>query len=159
MTEQLLLFFNMFVLAILAGTIVFLSCVPAPVLVRIPAADSFAKVARTLFPRYYGRGIVSATPGWTTRIILGLRKRYDPVALLSAIRSPGVLASEYDCRRTPLISQTNNLSDQLNAKQAGGFTAPVLRKQRDGLHRLSVQLHSVMFVMGLCLMSLSGASP
>ncbi|MEO8326608.1 MAG: hypothetical protein ABI618_12205, partial [Nitrospirota bacterium] len=70
----------------------------------------------------------------------------------------GVLAIEHYCR-TPLIAQINELSDQLKAKQARGLTTPLLQQQRDGLHRLSVQLNSLVLFMGLCLIGLSGISP
>jgi len=158
MTERILIFLNLLAVAVLVGKIVFLSFVTAPVLSRTLDADSFAKVARTLFPQYYGLGMVSAAVGWSTSIALGLLNGYEPVVLIPATLWLGVLGIEHYCR-TPLISQINALSDQLKAKQARGLNTPLLQQQRDGLHRLSVQLNSVVLIMGLCLIGLSGISP
>jgi hypothetical protein len=158
MTERILIFLNLLAMAILVGKIVFLSCVTAPVLSRTLDADSFAKVVRTLFPQYYGLGMVSAAVGWTTSIALGLINEYEPIVLIPITLWLGVLAIEHYCR-TPLIAQINELSDQLKAKQAKGLTTPLLQQQRDGLHRLSVQLNSVVLFMGLCLIGLSGITP
>lgn len=157
MTEHILIFFNLLAMAILVGKIVFLSFVTAPVLSRTLDADTFAKVVRSLFPQYYGLGMISAAVGWTTSIALGLLNGFESIALLPATIWLGVLAIEHYCR-TPLIAQINELSDQLKAKQAKGLTTPLLQKQRDGLHRLSVQLNSLVLFMGLCLIGLSGIS-
>jgi len=158
MTERILIFLNLLALAVLVGKIVFLSFVTAPVLSRTLDADSFAKVVRSLFPQYYGLGMVSAAIGWTTSIALGLLNGFEPVVLIPATLWLGVLGIEHYCR-TPLIAQINELSDQLKAKQARGLNTPLLQKQRDGLHRLSVQLNSVVLFMGLCLIGLSGITP
>ena len=158
MTERILIFLNLLAVAVLVGKIVFLSFVTAPVLSRTLDADAFAKVVRSLFPQYYGLGMVSAAVGWTTSIALGLLNGFEPVVLIPATLWLGVLGIEHYCR-TPLISQINELSDQLKAKQARGLNTPLLQQQRDGLHRLSVQLNSVVLFMGLCLIGLSGISP
>jgi len=158
MTERILIFLNLLAVAVLVGKIIFLSFVTAPVLSRTLDADSFAKVVRSLFPQYYGLGMVSAAVGWTTSIALGLLNGFEPVVLIPATLWLGVLGIEHYCR-TPLIAQINELSDQLKSKQARGLNTPLLQKQRDGLHRLSVQLNSVVLFMGLCLIGLSGISP
>ncbi|MEJ2231686.1 MAG: DUF4149 domain-containing protein [Nitrospirales bacterium] len=158
MTERILIFLNLLAVAVLVGKIIFLSFVTAPVLSRTLDADSFAKVVRSLFPQYYGLGVVSAAVGWTTSIALGLLNGFEPVVLIPATLWLGVLGIEHYCR-TPLIAQINELSDQLKAKQARGLNTPLLQNQRDGLHRLSVQLNSVVLFMGLCLIGLSGISP
>lgn len=158
MIERILIFLNLLAVAVLVGKIIFLSFVTAPVLSRTLDADSFAKVVRTLFPQYYGLGMVSAAVGWTTSIALGLLNGFEPVVLIPATLWLGVLGIEHYCR-TPLISQINALSDQLKAKQARGLNTPLLQQQRDGLHRLSVQLNSVVLIIGLCLIGLSGISP
>lgn len=158
MTERILIFLNLLAVAVLVGKIIFLSFVTAPILSRTLDADSFAKVVRSLFPQYYGLGMVSAAVGWTTSIALGLLNGFEPVVLLPATLWLGVLGIEHYCR-TPLIAQINELSDQLKSKQARGLNTPLLQKQRDGLHRLSVQLNSVVLFMGLCLIGLSGISP
>lgn len=158
MTEHILIFFNLLAMAILVGKIVFLSFVTAPVLSRTLDADTFAKVVRSLFPQYYGLGMISAAVGWITSIALGLLNGFESMVLLPATIWLGVLAIEHYCR-TPLIAQINDLSDQLKAKQAKGLTTPLLQQQRDGLHRLSVQLNSLVLLMGLCLIGLSGISP
>jgi hypothetical protein len=158
MIERILIFLNLLAVAVLVGKIIFLSFVTAPVLSRTLDADSFAKVVRTLFPQYYGLGMVSAAVGWTTSIALGLLNGFEPVVLIPATLWLGVLGIEHYCR-TPLIGQINELSDQLRLKQARGLNTPLLQQQRDGLHRLSVQLNSVVLFMGLCLIGLSGISP
>ena len=158
MTERILIFLNLLAVAVLVGKIIFLSFVTAPVLSRTLDADSFAKVVRSLFPQYYGLGMVSGAVGWTTSIALGLLNGFEPVVLIPATLWLGVLGIEHYCR-TPLIAQINELSDQLKAKKARGLNTPLLQKQRDGLHRLSVQLNSVVLFMGLCLIGLSGISP
>lgn len=158
MTERILIFLNVLALAVLVGKIIFLSCVTAPVLSRTLDADSFAKVVRTLFPQYYGLGMVSAAVGWSTSIALGLLNGFEPVVLIPATLWLGVLGIEHYCR-TPLIAQINELSDQLRAKQARGLNTPLLQQQRDSLHRLSVQLNSLVLFIGLCLIGLSGISP
>ncbi|HNP60088.1 MAG TPA: DUF4149 domain-containing protein [Nitrospirales bacterium] len=158
MTEHILIFFNLLAMAILVGKIVFLSFVTAPVLSRTLDTDTFAKVVRSLFPQYYGLGMISAAVGWTTSIALGLLNGFESIVLLPTTIWLGVLAIEHYCR-TPLIAQINDLSDQLKAKQARGLTTPLLQQQRDGLHRLSVQLNSLVLFMGLCLMGLFGISP
>ena len=158
MTERILIFLNLLAIAILVGKIVFLSGVTAPVLSCTLDADSFAKVVRTLFPQYYWLGMASAAVGWTTSIALGLLNGYEPIVLIPATLWLGVWAIEHYCR-TPLIAQINELSGQLKAKQAKGLTTPLLQQQRDGLHRLSVQLNSVVLFMGLCLIGLSGITP
>jgi Domain of unknown function (DUF4149) len=158
MTEHILVFFNLLAMAILVGKIVFLSFVTAPILSRTLDADAFARVVRSLFPPYYGLGMISAAVGWTTSIALGLLNGFESIVLLPATIWLGVLAIEHYCR-TPLIAQINDLSDQLKAKQARGLTTPLLQQQRDGLHRLSVQLNSLVLFMGLCLIGLFGISP
>ncbi len=158
MTEHILIFFNLLAMAILVGKIVFLSFVTAPVLSRTLDTDTFATVVRSLFPQYYGLGMISAAVGWTTSIALGLLNGFESIVLLPSTIWLGVLAIEHYCR-TPLIAQINELSDQLKAKQAKGLTTPLLQHQRDGLHRLSVQLNSLVLFMGLCLIGLFGISP
>ena len=158
MTEHILVFFNLLAMAILVGKIVFLSFVTAPVLSRTLDADTFAKVVRSLFPQYYGLGMISAAVGWTSSIALGLLNGFESIVLLPATIWLGILAIEHYCR-TPLIAQINDLSDQLKAKQARGLTTPLLQQQRDVLHRLSVKLNSLVLFMGLCLIGLSGISP
>ncbi len=158
MTEHILIFFNLLAMAILVGKIVFLSFVTAPVLSRTLDADTFAKVVRRLFPHYYGLGMIRAAVGWTTSIALGLLNGFESIVLLPTTIWLAVLAIEHYCR-TPLIAQINELSDQLKAKQAKGLTTPLLQVRRDGLHRLSVQLNSLVLFMGLCLIGLFGISP
>lgn len=157
MIEHILLFLNLLALAILVGKIVFLSFVTAPVLSRTLDAESFAKVVRMLFPQYYGLGMISAAIGWATSMALGLLNGFEPIVLVPVSLWLGVLLIEHYCR-TPLISQINELSDQLKAKQARGLSTPLLQQQRDGLHRLSVQLNSVVLFMGLCLIGLAGTT-
>ncbi len=157
MFEHILIFLNILALAILVGKIVFLSFVTAPVLARTLDAESFSRVVRSLFPPYYGLGMISATIGWTSSIALGLLNSYESLMLIPATLWLGILAIEFYCR-TPLIGQINELSDELKVKETKGLNTPLLRERRDGLHRLSLQLNSIVLLMGLCLIGLSGVS-
>ena len=157
MTEHFLIFLNLLACAVLVGKIVFLSFVTAPVLSRTLDADAFARVVRSLFPPYYGLGMLSATIGWATSLSLGFYEGFTAMVLVPTTLWLGILAIEQYCR-TPLIAQINELSDQLRAKQAKGISTPLLQRQRDGLHRRSVHLNSLVLLMGLCLLGLSGAS-
>ncbi|MDR4495633.1 MAG: DUF4149 domain-containing protein [Nitrospirales bacterium] len=158
MTEHLLTFLNLVASAVLVGKIVFLSFVTAPVLAKTLDADAFARVVRSLFPPYYGLGMLSAALGWASSVSLGFYHGFTPMVLIPAALWLGVLAIEQYCR-TPLIAQINELSDQLKAKQAKGISTPLLQKERDVLHRRSVQLNSVVLLMGLCLLGFSGVLP
>lgn len=158
MTERILIFLNLLAMAVLVGKIVFLSFVTAPVLSRTLDADAFAKVVRRLFPQYYALGMMSAAVGWFTSLALGLLQGFSSVVLIPATLWLGILAIEHYCR-TPLISRINALSDTLKAKRAKGINTPLLQRQRDGLHRLSVQLNSLVLLLGLCLLGLTNVSP
>ena len=157
MTERILLFLNLLAMAILVGKIVFLSFVTAPVLARTLDSDSFSRVVRDLFPPYYGLGMMSAVVGWASSVALGMLHNAESLMLIPATLWLGVLAIEYYCLN-PLIGQINELSDQLKVKQAKGVNTPSLVQRRDGLHRLSVRLNSLVLFMGLCLIGLSGIS-
>lgn len=157
MIEHILIFLNLLAMAVLVGKIIFLSFVTAPVLARTLDDDAFSRVVRSLFPPYYGLGMLSASVGWISSIALGLLDDFESLMLIPATLWLGILAIEYYCR-TPLITELNALSDELKVKQDKGLNTPLLRKKRDGLHRLSVQLNSLVLVMGLCLIGLSGIS-
>ncbi len=157
MTERILIFLNLLALAILVGKIVFLSFVTAPVLAKTLDAEAFSRVVRNLFPQYYPLGMVSAAIGWGASLALGLMGEFESFVLIPATLWLGILTIELYCR-TPLIAQINALSDQLKAKQAKGINTPLLQKQRDNLHWLSVQLNSVVLLMGLCLIGLTDVS-
>ncbi|MDH5562602.1 MAG: DUF4149 domain-containing protein [Nitrospirota bacterium] len=158
MTERILIFLNLLAMAILVGKIIFLSFVTAPVLARTLDAKTFSQVVRNLFPQYYALGMVSAAVGWCTSLALGLLYGFESFVLIPSTLWLGILAIEQYCR-TPLIARMNDLSDQLKAKQAKGLSTPLLQKERDGLHRRSVQLNSLVLLMGLCLIGFSGISP
>ncbi len=158
MTERILIFLNLLALAILVGKIVFLSFVTAPVLARTLDSEAFARVVRNLFPQYYALGMVTAAIGWATSVALGLLQGWESLTIIPATLWLGILAIEQYCR-TPLIAKINDVSDQLKAKQSKGIHTPLLQQQRDGLHRLSVQLNSVVLLMGLCLLGLTNVSP
>ena len=158
MTERILIFLNLLAMAILVGKIVFLTFVTAPVLARTLDANAFSRVVRNLFPQYYALGMVSAAVGWSTSLALGLLYGFESFVLIPSTLWLGILAIEQYCR-TPLIVSINDVSDQLKAKQAKGISTPLLQQERDGLHRLSVQLNSLVLLMGLCLIGFSGISP
>ena len=59
----------------------------------------------------------------------------------------------------PILSRTLDADSFAKVVRSLFPNTPLLQKQRDGLHRLSVQLNSVVLFMGLCLIGLSGISP
>ncbi len=158
MTERILIFLNLLATAILVGKIVFLSFITAPVLAQTLDAEAFSRVVRRLFPRYYALGMASAAVGWFTSLALGLLQGFESLALIPATLWLGILAIEQYCR-SPLIARINELSDTLKVKQAKGVVTPLLQQQRDNLHRLTVQLNSVVLLMGLCLIGLTNVTP
>ena len=158
MTERLLIFLNLLACAVVVGKIVFLSFVTAPVLSRTLDAEAFARVVRSLFPPYYGLGMLSAGVGWSSSVGLGFYQGFSGVLMIPTTLWLGILAIEHYCR-TPLIAQINELSDQLKAKQAKGISTPFIQRRRDSLHRRSVRLNSVVLLMGLCLLGFSGIAP
>lgn len=153
MLQQTLAYIHLLALAVLVGKVVFLSFVTAPVLARNLEPDSFARVVRQLFPRYYALGMISAAVGWATITALAVLRGFGPFDLVSSALWLGILAIENYCR-TPLTPQINELSDTLTANRERGLNTPFIQKKRDSLHRLSVQLNSAVLVMGLCLIGL-----
>ncbi len=153
MMQHTLAYLHLLALAVLVGKVVFLSFVTAPVLARNLEPETFARVVRQLFPRYYALGMISATVGWVTITALGVQRGFDSFDVISSGMWLGILAIENYCR-TPLMPQINELSDKLSANLKRGLNTPLLMKERDSLHRLSVQLNSAVLVMGLCLIGL-----
>lgn len=150
MMIDVLTYLHLLAIAVLVGKVVFLSFVTAPVLARALDPDAFARVVRLLFPRYYALGMIAATVGWASVTSLGLLNGFAPPALIAATLWLGVLAIENYCR-SPLTPRINALSDQLkDAAQRGVNVVPV-RKDRDTLHRRSVQLNGLVLILGLCL--------
>ena len=153
MMIDILTYLHLLAIAVLVGKVVFLSFVTAPVLARALDPDAFARVVRLLFPRYYALGMIAATVGWASVTSLGLLNGFGPLALIAATLWLGVLAIENYCR-SPLTPRINALSDQLkDAAQRGVNVVPV-RKDRDTLHRRSVQLNGLVLILGLCLIGL-----
>lgn len=154
MIVNILSYLHLLAIAVLVGKVVFLSFVTAPILARSLDSDAFARVVRLLFPRYYALGMIAAAVGWTSITSLGLLNGFGPPVLLAATLWLGILAIENYCR-SPLTPRINALSDQLkDATQPGVDIVPV-RKERDALHRRSVQLNGVVLILGLCLIGLS----
>ena len=150
---ETLAYLHIVAIAVLVGKVVFLSFVTAPVLARTLDPDSFAKVVRQLFPRYYALGMVAATVGWATITSIGLLKGFGPFDLISSTLWLGILAIENYCR-SPLTPRINALSDQLKEADQRGIKILSVKKDRDDLHRLSVQLNSLVLIIGLCLIGL-----
>jgi len=148
-----LAYLHVVAIAVLVGKVVFLSFITAPVLARTLDPDSFAKVVRQLFPRYYALGMIAATVGWATITSIGLLKGFGPIDLISSTLWLGVLAIENYCR-SPLTPKINALSDRLKEAEKLGVKIVSVRKDRDALHRLSVQLNSLVLIIGLCLIGL-----
>ncbi len=153
MIVETLTYLHLLAVSVLVGKIVFLSFVAAPILVRTLNADVFARVVRQLIPRYYALGMIAAIVGWASVTGLGLLTGFGPRALIAATLWLGVLAIETYCR-ADLTPRINGLTDQFrDAAQRGEDTVPI-RKDREALHRRSVQLNSVALVLGLCLLGL-----
>ncbi len=150
---ETLAYLHLLAIAVLVGKVVFLSFVTAPVLARTLDPDSFAKVVRQLFPRYYMLGMMAAVLGWVTITCLGILGGFGLVDVLSSTLWLGILVIENYCRY-PLTPRMNALSDQLKEAQMRGITMVSVRQDRDTLHRLTVRLNSVVLIMGLCLIGL-----
>ena len=146
-------YLHLLAIAILVGKVVFLSFIVAPVLAQTLEADSFARVVRMLFPRYYAVGMVAAVIGWSTITVIGILTDFGPTDLISSTLWLSILAIENYCR-TSLTPKINNLSDQLKEAEQKGIKIVSTHKNREKLHRLSVQLNSVVLIMGLCLIGL-----
>ena len=153
MTQHILAYLHVLAIAILVGKIVFLSFVTAPILARSLDTESFARVVRQLFPRYYALGMMSAVVGWVTITALGIQRGMGLFDLVSSGLWLGILVIENYCR-TPLIPQINELSDKLKENLARGLNTPLIQQRRDSLHRLTVRLNSAVLIMGLCLLGL-----
>jgi hypothetical protein len=153
MIQQTLAYIHLLAIAVLVGKIVFLSFITAPVLARTLDPESFARVVRQLFPRYYALGMISAVAGWVTITCLALNKGFELWDLISSSLWLGILAVENYCR-TPLTPQINGLSDQLKDNEQRGVHIVSVRERRDFLHRVTVYLNSAVLIMGLCLIGL-----
>jgi len=146
-------YFHLLAIAILVGKIVFLSFIVAPVLAQTLEANSFAHVVRMLFPRYYALGMVAAAIGWATTTVIGILKDFGPIDLIFSTLWLSILAIENYCRAS-LTPRINDMSDQLKEAEQKGIKIVSTHKDRDALHSLSVQLNSVVLIMGLCLIGL-----
>ncbi len=153
MIVEILTYLHLLTVAVLVGKIVFMSFVTAPILARALDPDTFARVVRMLFPRYYALGMIAAVVGWASVTGLGLLNGFSLPDLLAATLWLGILAIENYCR-FPLTPRINALSDQLKEADPRGVDLVSVRKNRDTLHRLSVQLNSVVLILGLCLIGL-----
>jgi len=150
---EILAYLHLLAIAVLVGKIVFLSFITAPVLAKTLDPESFTRVVRLLFPRYYALGMVAASIGWATITSLGILNEFGPADLLSSTLWLGILAIENYCR-SPLTPRINALSDRLKEAKQQGIKVRSVREDWDTLHRLSVQLNSVVLIMGLCLIGL-----
>lgn len=150
---ETLAYIHLLAIAVLVGKVIFLSFITAPILAQTLDPDSFSRVVRLLFPRYYALGMIAATIGWATITSLGLLKGFGPLDLMSSTLWLGILGIEGYCR-SPLTPRINALSDRLKEAEQKGIKIVSVRKDRDTLHRLSVQLNSVVLILGLCLIGL-----
>ena len=146
-------YLHLLAIAILVGKIVFLSFIVAPVLAQTLEADSFARVVRMLFPRYYALGMVAAATGWATTTAIGILKDFGPIDLISSTLWLSILAIENYCR-VSLTPRINDMSDRLKEAEQKSIKIVLTHKDRDALHGLSVQLNSIVLIMGLCLIGL-----
>ena len=146
-------YLHLLAVAVLVGKIVFMSFAVAPVLARSLDPDAFARVVRMLFPRYYALGMMASTVGWVSITSLGLLNGFGSLDLVAATLWLGILGLEHYCR-AGLTPRINALSDQLRDADRRGVNIVSVRKDRDTLHRRSVQLNSVVLILGLCLIGL-----
>lgn len=153
MIVEIFTYLHLLAVAVLVGKIVFLSFVAAPILVRTLTADAFARVVRLLVPRYYALGMIAAIVGWASVTGLGLLTGFGPLTLIAATLWLGVLAIETYCR-ADLTPRINALTDRFRDAALRGVDTVAIRKDREALHRRSVQLNSVALVLGLCLLGL-----
>jgi hypothetical protein len=153
MIVEILTYLYLLAAAVLVGKIVFLSFVPAQVLVRTLNADAFARVVRLLVPRYNALGMIAAIVGWASVTGLGLLTGFGPRALIAATLWLGVLAIATYCR-ADLTPRINALSDQFRDAAQHEADTVSIRKEREALHRRSVQLNGVALILGLCLLGL-----
>ena len=84
MIQETLAYLHLLAIAVLVGKVVFLSFVTAPVLARTLDPESFARVVRQLFPRYYALGMISAVVGWATITALAILRGFGPLDLVSS---------------------------------------------------------------------------
>ena len=153
MMFETMAYLHLLAIAILVGKVVFLSFIVAPVLAKTLEADSFARVVRMLFPRYYALGMVAAAIGWAASTVIGILTDFGSTYLISSTLWLSILAIENYCRSS-LTPRINDLSDRLKESGQKGISINSSFKDRDTLHRLSVQLNSVVLIMGLCLIGL-----
>jgi hypothetical protein len=153
--QQALTYMQTLALAVLVGKVIFLSFVVAPVLARTLEPEPFGRVVRALFPAYYGLGAGAATLGLGALAGLTLAGGgMGPAQAAAGGLWLGVLTIELYCR-SPLTPQTNALRDEIKAQEGRGPGDMALHKRWNALHRRSVQLNSVVMVLGLCLIGLT----
>ncbi len=139
--------------AVLVGKVVLLSFVVAPVLARNLDPVPFGRVVRALFPLYYGLGMGAAGVGLLATGSQAVLQKWTEATVLAVVFWGMVLVIETYCR-TPLTPQINALRDQMEEQEALGTVEPTLRARWESLHRRSVQLNSLVLLLGLALVGL-----
>ena len=97
--------------------------------------------------------MVAAAIGWAASTVIGILTDFGSTYLISSTLWLSILAIENYCRSS-LTPRINDLSDRLKESGQKGIRIVSSFKDRDTLHRLSVQLNSVVLIMGLCLIGL-----
>lgn len=123
-------------MAVWMGGIVFFSFVTAPVLARVLDAEGFARVVRTLFPRYYLLGAVCGAALLGVAVTRGaLWVWNDPAVAAVALFAVLTLAQ---------VGARQWLTPAINAARDAGVAG---KAKFDRLHALSVRLNGLVLLL------------
>jgi hypothetical protein len=150
---SLIEYLHLLAVAVLAGKVVLLSFVVAPILAKTLEREPFGKVVRQLFPAYYALGLGAGFTGLVSVIILGIIGETHALHHLAAGLWLVIIAAEAYCR-SPLTPQSNAMRDRLKEQESQGAVDPALQKEWNRLHQRSVYLNSLVLLAGLSLLGL-----
>ena len=153
--ESLIQYVHSLAVAILLGKVVLLSFVVAPVLAKNLERDAFGKVVRRLFPAYYALGMIAAGMGVLSVAALAMIRGFTLVLGVAAGTWLVILMAESYCR-SPLTPQSNALRDRLKEQEQQGTVDPRLQAAWNQLHQRSIYLNSLVLIVGLGLLGLTG---
>ena len=141
----LAIFDSVYVIALTSwfGSILFFSFGVAPIIFQALSPESAARFVRTLFPRYYLWGAISGA--------IALPASLGGPLTHNELRGPGVAVQAFAILGGILVMLYcgNTLTPQINAARDQG---PAGKPRFDALHRRSVQLNSLVLLMGLGLL-------
>ncbi len=148
----LAIFDSVYVIALTAwvGSILFFSFGVAPIIFNVLGAEAGGKFVRALFPRYYLWGVISCSVALPA-VVCGplafpeLRGTFIGVQALAIITSLLIM-----------LYCGNSLTPAINAARDAG---PDQAERFDRLHKRSVNLNSVVLLIGLGLLIAFAARP